>query len=146
MNHGSVNLMPERQVARDMVRRGLIVSPVALLVGLVGWQVAGVASVAAALVIVLVNFLLAAGIVTAAAKVSPAILMGASMFGYVLRLLLIFLAFVLIRDLSWFRAFPFGFTIIVAHLGLLVWELRHVSASLAFPGLKPGTATPRTHL
>ena len=27
--------------------------------------------------------------------------------------------------------------ILVTHLGLLFWELRYVSASLAFPGLKP---------
>ena len=31
-----------------------------------------------------------------------------------------------------------GLTLIVTHLGLLLWELRYVSASLAFPGLKPG--------
>ena len=29
--------------------------------------------------------------------------------------------------------------ILVTHLGLLFWELRYVSASLAFPGLKPTT-------
>jgi hypothetical protein len=28
-------------------------------------------------------------------------------------------------------------TIVVAHVGLLFWELRYVSMSLAFPGLKP---------
>ena len=28
---------------------------------------------------------------------------------------------------------------LVTHLGLLFWELRYVSASLAFPGLKPTT-------
>ncbi len=33
---------------------------------------------------------------------------------------------------------PLGLTIIVSHLGLLFWEMRFVSASLAFPGLKPG--------
>jgi len=32
---------------------------------------------------------------------------------------------------------PLGLTIIFAHLGLLFWELRYVSLSLAFPGLKP---------
>ena len=29
--------------------------------------------------------------------------------------------------------------IIVTHLGLLIWELRYVSISLAYPGLKPNT-------
>jgi hypothetical protein len=28
-------------------------------------------------------------------------------------------------------------TIVIAHVGLLFWELRYVSLSLAFPGLKP---------
>ena len=32
---------------------------------------------------------------------------------------------------------PLGLTIIVAHLGLLFWEMRYVSLSLAYPGLKP---------
>ena len=37
---------------------------------------------------------------------------------------------------------PFGVTIIVTHLGLLFWETRYVSASLAFPALKPKPTTP----
>ena len=32
-----------------------------------------------------------------------------------------------------------GICVLVTHLGLLFWELRYVSASLAFPGLKPTT-------
>jgi hypothetical protein len=39
--------------------------------------------------------------------------------------------------MSWFMAWPLGLTLIATHLGLLVWELKFVSASLAFPGLKP---------
>jgi multidrug efflux pump subunit AcrB len=37
---------------------------------------------------------------------------------------------------SEFRA-PLGVTIIGAHLGLLFWEMKFISASLAFPALKP---------
>ena len=32
---------------------------------------------------------------------------------------------------------PLAFTLVITHLGLLIWETRHVSASLAFPALKP---------
>ena len=32
---------------------------------------------------------------------------------------------------------PFGFTLVVTHLGLLFWEMKYVSANLAYPGLKP---------
>ena len=32
---------------------------------------------------------------------------------------------------------PFLGTILATHVGLPMWETRHVSASLAYPGLKP---------
>jgi hypothetical protein len=35
---------------------------------------------------------------------------------------------------------PLALTILVTHLGLLAWETRYVSATLAYPGLKPRTA------
>ena len=68
-------------------------------------------------------------------------MVGAVLFGYIGRLALIALAVMLVRDASWVSLVPLGVTIIVTHLGLLFWELRYVSASLAFPGLKP-TAVP----
>jgi putative NIF3 family GTP cyclohydrolase 1 type 2 len=42
-----------------------------------------------------------------------------------------------VRDASWMNLPALGLTIIVTHLGLLFWELKYVSASMAFPGLKP---------
>ena len=35
------------------------------------------------------------------------------------------------------RAAPLGITLVASYLGLLFWELRYVSISLAHPGLKP---------
>jgi len=89
---------------------------------------------------VLVNFLLAAFLITWSARISLSLLMASVLGGYLARLGLIFLAVLLVRDASWFEKVPLGFTLIVTHLVLLIWELRFVSASLAFPGLKP---TPR---
>ncbi len=60
-----------------------------------------------------------------------------------MRLSLIFAAVWLVKDQSWVAMVPLGVTIIVTHLGLLVWELRFISASLAFPGLKPSVPTSR---
>ena len=71
------------------------------------------------------------------APISLALMMGASLFGYLVRLGLIFLAVMLIKDFSWVSLKALGCTIIVTHLGLLFWELKYISASLAFPGLKP---------
>jgi hypothetical protein len=131
---------PEREVARDLVKHGLIALPVALGLGFVGWGLDGVASVGFASALVLANFLVAAALLGWAARISLGLLMGVSLFGFVLRLGAISAAVLLVRDQSWVEAFPLGMTLVVAHLGLLLWETRFVSASLAFPGLKPTTS------
>ena len=59
------------------------------------------------------------------------------LFGYLIRLGLIFLAVWLVKDAAWISLPALGATIIVTHLGLLVWELKYVALSLAHPGLKP---------
>ncbi len=64
-------------------------------------------------------------------------MMAATMFGYILRLGLIALAVMLVRNEPWVDLLALGLTLIITHLGLLFWEMRFVSATLAFPGLKP---------
>lgn len=128
---------PERDVARDLAKRGVLVLPVALLLGFIGWGTAGVASVGFALGLVIANFLLAAALLTWAARISLGLLMGVSLFGFVVRMALVALAVLAVQDQAWVEPVPLGVTLIVAHLGLLFWETRYVSASLAFPGLKP---------
>jgi hypothetical protein len=54
---------------------------------------------------------------------------------------LVTLVVLLIKDESWIDLTALGVCILVTHLGLLFWELRYVSASLAYPGLKPGVVT-----
>ena len=130
---------PERQVARDLVRHGLIVAPVAIALGALGWGAAGAASVAFALGLVLANFLVAAALLGWAARISLGLLMGVSLFGFVLRLGAISAAVLLVADQAWVEPIPLGITLVVTHLGLLFWETRFVSASLAFPGLKPSS-------
>jgi hypothetical protein len=53
---------------------------------------------------------------------------------------LVTLVVFLVKDAGWVDLLALGVSILVTHLGLLFWELRYVSASLAFPGLKPGAA------
>ena len=91
----------------------------------------------AGLAIVLANFALAAALIAAAARISVALMMGAALFGYLIRLGLIFLAVWLVIDASWISLPALGSTIIVTHLGLLFWEMKYVALSLAHPGLKP---------
>jgi hypothetical protein len=50
---------------------------------------------------------------------------------------LVVTALALVKGQPWVATAPLAITIVVTHLGLLFWETRHVSASLAYPGLKP---------
>jgi len=68
-------------------------------------------------------------------------LMAATMFGYLLRLGVLFVAVYAVKDTAWISLPALGAAIIVTHLGLLIWELRYVSISLAYPGLKPSPPT-----
>ena len=126
----------EREVAIDIVRHGLLVAPLILLVSLVR-GVDGLTSAAIALGIVLVNFLAAAAIMTRAAKSGPTAIGAAALGGYVVRLAVIVVALVLLRHQSWIDLPTLGFVIVGTHLGLLVWEMKYVSLTLAAPGLKP---------
>lgn len=127
----------ETQLARHLVSRGLLVAPVLLAVGAAGWGVDGLASTAYAEAIVLLNFALAASLLAWAARISLGLLMATALAGFVLRAALVAAGVLLVEDASWLSRTPLGLTLVVTHLGLLLWETKYVSASLAFPGLKP---------
>jgi hypothetical protein len=137
MAEESVAPLVEREVALDIVRRGLLISPIIILAAglLRGWN--GAASAAVGLAIVLVNFLVAAAIMSRAAKSGPTAIGAAALGGYVLRLAVILIALVLLRHQPWIDLPVLGFVIVGTHLGLLVWEMKYVSLTLAAPGLKP---------
>jgi hypothetical protein len=133
---------PEAAIVRDLVKRGLWVAPVLVGIGALVWGTNGAWSTAYGLVLVLGNFVMAAMLVSYTARISYAVMMGSMMFGYLLRLAIISFAVYAVRQASWVELLPLGLTIIVAHIGLLFWELRYVSLSLAFPGLKPSSSQP----
>jgi hypothetical protein len=127
----------EIEVTTDMVKRGLVVAPVLVAVCFVIWGVDGAWSAAFAIGLVLVNFVLSAALISSTARISLGLMMGATLFGYLVRLGLIMLAVLLVRDAGWISLPALGATIIVTHLGLLLWELKYVAISLAHPGLRP---------
>jgi hypothetical protein len=127
----------EPKLVGDMARRSLPFIPALLAVAAVVWGLAGALSAAYGVGLVLANLSLSAILLAGAARISPVALMAAALFGYLLRLGLITVAVLLVKDAGWVRLVPLGLTIIVTHLGLLAWETRYVSASLAFPALKP---------
>lgn len=132
----------ERQIAFDLARRGVWVAPAVVLVAAVVRGADGAAGAALALGIVLANFVTAALVVGWAARHSPKVVGGVAVGGYVVRLGVIFVALLLLRDAS-FVDFPtLGITLVAAHLGLLAWESRYVSMTLGAPGLRPRRPVP----
>jgi hypothetical protein len=128
---------PEVEIARDMVRRALPVAPVLVVVSAVVWGWHGALSSAYGIALVLVNFLLAAGLLAWAARVSPVMLMVAALGGFFIRMGLVVGAVLAVQHASWVALPPLLTTILITHVGLLLWETRYVSATLAFPGLAP---------
>jgi hypothetical protein len=128
---------PEPEIIRDIAKRCAYAAPVALVAGFLGWQLDGLVSVAVALVVVVANFALAASLQAWAARISLGLVMGVALFGFVVRLAIVSAIVWSIGQQPWVEPMPLGLTLIIGHLGLLIWETRFVSASLAFPGLKP---------
>jgi hypothetical protein len=128
---------PEVEVSTDLIKRGLIVTPLIVAICGVIWGLNGVWSSLYGVGIVLANFAIAAGIIALTIRISFTLMLGGVLFGYLFRLGLIFLAVFAVRDAGWISLPALGATIIVTHLGLLIWELKYVALSLAYPGLKP---------
>jgi hypothetical protein len=132
-----VDSAPEVDIARDLVRRGIPAAPIIIAASALIWGVDGALSSAYGVALVLVNFVIAAALLAWAARVSLTMLMIASLGGFALRMGLIVVAVLLVKDASWISLAALCITILVTHLGLLLWETRYVSASLAYPALKP---------
>ena len=127
----------EGAIARDLTRRAIWVAPVFLLLGVLGWGVDGLLSSGLALMLVAVNFRLGAAIISRAAQISINALYGAVLGGYVARLALMTAVVLTVKAIGLLATVPFAITLLITHLGLLVWESRHVAMTLAAPGLKP---------
>ncbi len=131
---------PESELVGDLLRRALPIAPVVVAVAGSLAGVDGALSAGVGVALVAGNLLLAAASLVWAGRISLGLLMGVALGGYAVRIGLLFLIVLLLRDLAWINLTSLGLTLVVTHLGLLFWELRYVSASLAHPGLKPATA------
>ena len=128
----------EGEVARDLVKRVLIVSPLVLLIAALWAGGEGVISAAIGLALVAANFLVSARAISFTAQRSPGAVMSVVMASYLVRMAVLFGIAILLGELSWINLPVLVVTIAVVHLALLAWETRFVSLSLAAPGLKPG--------
>jgi hypothetical protein len=128
----------EGEIARDLVRRMLWVTPLVLLVAGVFRGVDGVVSALIGLVLVALNFLASARSITWVAQRSPGAVMGVMLGGFVVRIGILFAIALALEQVSWIDVPVLVLTVAVMHISLLTWETRHVSLTLGAPGLKPG--------
>jgi hypothetical protein len=97
----------------------------------------GAASAALGLGVCLLNFLAAAFTLDWGARRGGNALFGVALGGFLFRMLSIVVVVLVAQALfGWTDVVVLGLTLFVTHLGLLFWELRSVSFSLAAPGLQ----------
>jgi hypothetical protein len=133
----------ERRIAVDLARHGLLVAPAVVLVAGLLRGVDGAASAALGLAVVVVNFFAAALSLEWGARRGGNTLFAVALGGFLFRMVSI-LVVLLVADalFGWADVVVLGLTLFVTHLGLLFWELRSVSFSLAAPGLRRDRTTP----
>jgi hypothetical protein len=127
----------ERMIARDLLRRGLIAAPVLVAACAAFAGRTGALTAAYALAIVLTNLVASAALLAWAAPQGPTVLMGTALGGFLGRMVIVGLAVWAVSDVSWINVKLLAVAVLVTHLGLLAWETKYVSASLAYPALKP---------
>jgi hypothetical protein len=133
-------LEPEKDLAFDMAKRALPLAPFIILVAGLLQGSDGVWTAMLAIGVVVANLLLSAFMLSWAARISPTALMGAALAGFIVRMLLVTGVVLAVRHQPWIDLPTLAVTILGTHLALLVWEMRYVSASLAYPSLKPKEA------
>jgi ATP synthase I chain len=127
----------EKRIAVDLVRHGLLIAPAVVLIAGLIRGVDGAASAALGLAVCLLNFLAAALSLEWGTRRSGNALFAVALGGFLFRMTSIVIVLVVAQALfGWVDILVLGLTLFITHLGLLFWELRSVSFSLAAPGLR----------
>jgi hypothetical protein len=127
----------EKRIAVDLVRHGLLIAPAVVLIAGLIRGVDGAASAALGLAVCLLNFLAAALSLEWGTRRSGNALFAVALGGFLFRMAVIVIVLVVAQALfGWVDILVLGLTLFITHLGLLFWELRSVSFSLAAPGLR----------
>jgi hypothetical protein len=133
----------ERQLVVDIAKRGLMVAPAIVLLAAAVKGGAGAASAAFAVAVVLANLGVSGAALSWAARTSLDLLMIVSLGGFLVRMGVLVGVIAAVRHESWVDLPTLAITLFVTQIGLLLWETRYVSASLAYPALKPSAGKER---
>ena len=127
----------ERDIAADLAKKAAIVTPI-VVIGLGIWRGPDAALGAfLALALIVANFFASAAILGWTAKHAPHALAGVAMLSFLGRLVIITIIGAGIKQLDIVDFPVFAITLVVSYLALLFWEMRSISLTLAYPGLKP---------
>lgn len=126
----------EKELAFHMAKRALPLAPVIILVAGLLRGADGAWSALLAIVIVVVNLLVAAAMLTWAARISANMLMAVALGGFLVRMLVITGVVWAVQDEPWIDLKTLAVTILVTQLGLLAWECHYVATSLTLPTLQ----------
>lgn len=127
----------ESRIAKDIARHALWVAPVCVIAAGIFWGMPGALGMLLAFAVVLANFLVTGAALGWAARISPGAIMGTALGGFLIWLFFIFGTGLLVEQTDAVNLTVYVVSVLVLHLGLLVWETRSISFSLASPGLKP---------
>ncbi len=127
----------EVTIARDIAKHAVYVAPAVVVIAAIVEGSGGALGALCALAVVSVNFLVAASALGWAARISTGALLGAALLSFVVRLAVITVLGLAVKQVDAVHFATFCIVLVAAHLGLLFWEMRHVSLTLAYPGLKP---------
>ena len=123
-------------MATHMAKWGAIVSPVLLVVSFFIWSTRGLESSAYAIVLVIVNFVVTAKLMEIGGRYSLSGLMVTAVGGFIFDLVLLGAAVIPFATASWMNLWALGLTLIVTHLGLVIFEASTISTRMAFMGLR----------
>ncbi len=140
-NDGEAFVIPdvEFDIARDMTKRSWILFvPAMIILGIWRGPDAAVAVALAGLIIV-GNLFVAAGISRYCARISPGAIMAGALSGFVVRLIIVFVAALIVKQISIIDFKVWLLSVAIGHIALLAWETRYISFSLSHPGVKPAS-------
>lgn len=133
---GETDTQIEKRMASHMLKWGVIASPVLLLVSFLIWSTRGFESSLFAIALVLINFFVTAKLMEIGGRVSLSGLMAAAVGSFVFDLALLTAAVIPFANSSWMNLWALGLTLIVTHLGLVVFEATTISTRMAFMDIR----------
>ena len=121
----------ETQLVKDMAKRSWVIFIPALIGAYIYNGSKGAIAIILAATIIFLNLIIAAQIAKIAARISPSAIMLGALGGFTLRLVVVFVAALIVKKLEFVDFKLWLLSVAIGHITLLAWETSKVSFSLA---------------